>query len=360
MRFLRFLLKLTLVAILVLVSVVIISNESHENAFASGNTPRPSISIISPSNGATIQNGTLIVTGTAHDSGSGINIVQVKLNSGSAKTATPKATGDWSVWTASFNISQSGTNTITARAIDNAGNMQYVRITVTVDVTTKTSTAFFDFLVRNQGIPDSSLAALYGKHSKSSDIITEFTKDLLSTTITSQVAGQKSAAYFSLADLQANAANLHSLGYTWIAYDLEGSYSPPSEWNNPIASIQQASQIAHNNGLKLLISPAGVSSNDYTSMAQNSDGWILQAMDLIAGDPTTMSNTIHETVSKIRSGNPNEIIILQDSINVDTVGQMNNAWDLTKDVVNGITIFYSNSAQIPQMAQVLTHIDGIG
>ena len=358
-RFCRILLKLSLIAILVVVSAIITSNGAYENAFASGNSPKPSISITNPSNGATIQNGTLVVTGTASDSGSGIKFVQVKLNSGLPKTATPKAIGDWSTWTMSLDFSQSGANTITARAIDNAGNVQYIHITVTVNIVTKNSNMLFDFLVRNQGIPDSSLAALYGKHSKPSDIITEFTKDLLSTTITVQVAGQKSTTYFSLADLQANAANLHNLGYTWIAYDLEGSYSPASEWNNPIASIQQASQIAHSNGLKLLISPAGISTNDYASMAQYSDGWILQAMDLIAGDPTTMSNTIHDSVAKIKSGNPNEIIILQDSVNLDTVDQMNNAWDLTKDVVNGITIFYSDSTQIPQMAQVLTHIDGI-
>ena len=448
--------RITVISIFFLLAIVTVLDESdHGNsAFALIDATKPTISITDPTNNANIQAGSYVVTGTTSDTGSGVKSVQVKINSGSLLTATPKAPGDWSTWTVTVTFSQIGSNYIAAKAIDNAGNYQVSRVivnvvkvgtitpiititfpinnaqlnnnkptiqgtssdsgsgvkqvqvsmdsgtytlatgttswsytsssslssgshtvtakatdnagnvatastTFTVNTIQNNSGVIFDFLVRNQGIPDADLSALYSKHSKSTDIVTDFTAGLLSTTITSQVAGQKSTTYFSLADLQANAANLHSLGYTWIAYDLEASYSPASEWANPVASIQQAGQIAHSNGLKLLISPAGISPNDYTSMAQYTDAWVLQAMDAIAVDSTAMSNTVHTAVAKIKSGNPNEIVILQDSVNLDTVDQMNKAWDMTKDVVNGITIFYSNSTQIPQMAQVLTHVDGI-
>lgn len=217
----------------------------------------------------------------------------------------------------------------------------------------------FVFLVRT-GFPETDLIPLYQKHaSLSTSIVTQFAKGLLDSNVTNNILGQEATTYFSLADIQGNATKLHSLGYTWVAYDLEGSYSPPNEVLDPIGSVRQASQYAHNNGLKLMISPAGIPTSDYSSMAQYSDGWVLQAMDLISGDPTVMSNTIHANVAQIKSGNPNEIIILQDSVNVDTVDQMNNAWDLTKDVVNGITVFYSYPSQISEMASVLTYVDGI-
>ena len=215
------------------------------------------------------------------------------------------------------------------------------------------------FLVRN-GFPDEqNLISLYQKHARSADIVAGFSNTLLDSNVTSQIPGQKAITYFSLANIQANAIKLHNLGYQWIVYDLEPGLSPANEVADPIASVQNASQYVHSTGLKLVMSPAGISSNNYSSMAKYSDGWILQVMDAIAGNPTTMSNTIHGNVAKIKSGNPNEIVVLQGSINKDTVDQMNNAWDLTKDVVNGMTVFYSTPSQLPQMAQVFTHIDGI-
>ncbi|MBI3638943.1 MAG: Ig-like domain-containing protein [Thaumarchaeota archaeon] len=346
--------------IFVLTVIISVVGLFESKAFAFVDTTKPTISITSPLNGATVQTGNYVVTGTASDTGSGIKLVQIKINSGSIITATPKTTGDWSTWNASVSFSQSSSNTITVKATDNAGNARFSNIRVTVNTTPKPNTnAVFVFLVRNNGIDDASLASLYSKHARSIDIVAQFTDKLLSDTITSQVPAQKSTAYFSLSDIQANVQNLHNLGYAWVVYDLEPSYSPASEVQDPIGSIQKASEYAHNNGLKLMITPAGIASSNFAGMAKYSDGFILQVMGLIAGDPAIFSNTIHDSVTKIRSGNPNSIVILQDSVNKDTVDQMNNAWDLTKDVVNGITIFYSTPDQLPQMAQVLTHVDGI-
>ncbi|MBI3638683.1 MAG: Ig-like domain-containing protein [Thaumarchaeota archaeon] len=63
---------------------------------------KPIVSITSPINNATVSSGTFTVTGTALDTDSGINSVQVKINSGSPITATPKSPGDWSIWTVSI------------------------------------------------------------------------------------------------------------------------------------------------------------------------------------------------------------------------------------------------------------------
>ncbi|HET6457766.1 MAG TPA: Ig-like domain-containing protein [Nitrosopumilaceae archaeon] len=346
-------------AIFVLIMIISVVGIFESKAFAYVDTTKPTISITSPSDGATIPTGNYVVTGTASDTSSGIKLVQVRINSGSIITATPKTTGDWSTWSASLQFSKSGSNTIAVKATDNAGNAKISTIHVTVNTPKPNTNTAFVFLVRNNGIDDVSLASLYSKHARSTDIVAQFTDKLLSGTITSQVHAQKSTAYFSLSDIQANVQNLHNLGYTWVVYDLEPSYSPASEVQDPVGSVQKASAYAHNNGLKLMITPADIPSSNFTGMAKYSDGFILQAMGMIAGDPTVFSKTIHDSVAKIRSGNTNSIVILQDSVNKDTVDQMNNAWDLTKDVVNGITIFYSTPDQLPQMAKVLAHVDGI-
>ena len=345
-------------AVIVLIMIISGVGLVESKAFALIDTTKPTVSITSPLNGATISTGNYVVTGTASDIGSGVKLVEIKINYGSIISATPKTTGDWSTWSASVQFSRSGSNTISVKATDNVGHTKIVTIQVTANTPKPITNNAFVFLVRNGGIDDTSLATLYSKHAKQTDIVAEFTDKLLSSTITSQVPAQKSTAYFSLSDIQANVQNLHNLGYTWVVYDLEPSYSPASEVQDPVGSVQKASEYAHNNGLKLMITPAEIPTSNFSDMAKYSDGFILQVMGLIAGDPTILSNTVHDAVTKIRSGNPNSIVILQDSVNKDTVDQMNSAWDLTKDVVNGITIFYSTPDQLSQMAQVLTHVDG--
>jgi hypothetical protein len=87
----------------------------------------PTVQISSPSPSSTVTAGTVKASGTASDYSdmSGIKVVEVKVGGGSYITATPKAAGDWSTWTASVSISTEGSYTMTARATDKAGNMQW-------------------------------------------------------------------------------------------------------------------------------------------------------------------------------------------------------------------------------------------
>jgi subtilisin family serine protease len=96
-------------------------------------TTIPSIKITSPVGGQILPAGTVSVRGTASDNsgGSGIRTVQVRIDSGSYVTATPKAAGDWSSW--SINMSMGGGfHRIYARATDNAGNQATQSILVVV------------------------------------------------------------------------------------------------------------------------------------------------------------------------------------------------------------------------------------
>jgi subtilisin len=103
-----------------------------DKAVAAPDTAVPSIRITSPAAGSTVPVGMVLVMGTSSDNagGSGVKTVQVKLDSGSYATATPKAPGDWSTWTMPVDIGAAGQHRILSRATDNAGNQAWNSINV--------------------------------------------------------------------------------------------------------------------------------------------------------------------------------------------------------------------------------------
>jgi hypothetical protein len=108
-------------------------------------TTVPAVDITSPADGATITgppSGVPInVSGTAADNagGSGIQQVQVQLDTEPFVAATPVAPGDWSTWSASLTTTTAGSHTITARATDNSGNTKDDTISITVVISAFTS-----------------------------------------------------------------------------------------------------------------------------------------------------------------------------------------------------------------------------
>lgn len=104
-------------------------------AKVTGDTTQPSVKITSPADGARVQgpaSGVQVrVTGTAFDIG-GVDRVQVRLDVGTYATATPGEPGDYSTWSITRSISTQGVHTITAKAIDKAGNISWHRISINV------------------------------------------------------------------------------------------------------------------------------------------------------------------------------------------------------------------------------------
>lgn len=104
-------------------------------AFAAQDVTKPTLSIKSPSAGATISGSssgaTVTVIGSAADSGSGVANVWVRIDLGSYAAAKPKAPNDWSEWTISTTIPV-GSHDITAKAKDNSGNTRWRTITVNI------------------------------------------------------------------------------------------------------------------------------------------------------------------------------------------------------------------------------------
>lgn len=106
----------------------------------SADTAKPLLKITSPSTGSSVTGSALegagiIIAGTAFDSGSGIQKVEVRTisssGSSSYKLAVPSS-ADWSSWTHNQLFTSSGTYTISVRAMDNAGIFQWATITLQV------------------------------------------------------------------------------------------------------------------------------------------------------------------------------------------------------------------------------------
>jgi N-acetylneuraminic acid mutarotase len=111
-------------------------------------TVPPQITIVSPSNGATITSSpsgvTIDISGTSSDNegGSQVELVEVQLDNDGFSAAIPGPSEDWSEWTASKTITMDGSHTITAKATDNAGNTKSstveINVVVPQDETTRT------------------------------------------------------------------------------------------------------------------------------------------------------------------------------------------------------------------------------
>jgi hypothetical protein len=107
----------------------------------SPDTADPNIAITYPIDGKTVAaTRSITIKGTASDSGgSGINVVKVRVDSSSYKTATPKTPKDWSSWSVTFPVT-AGQHRLVARAADNAGNQEWDTLDITVNDSTSTPT----------------------------------------------------------------------------------------------------------------------------------------------------------------------------------------------------------------------------
>ena len=103
---------------------------------SSADQTTPTLTIASPSGNQVISgpsgNVPIDVVGSASDSGSGIQAVEVRLGSLSWQQANPISPGNWSSWSKTLDANTSGANTIQARAIDNSGNSSTITIPIRV------------------------------------------------------------------------------------------------------------------------------------------------------------------------------------------------------------------------------------
>jgi hypothetical protein len=170
--------------------------------------------------------------------------------------------------------------------------------------------------------------------------------------------GMKGVDYFSLADINTNAEKIKQKGGTFIGYDLEKQYSAPSDMANPKDAMTQASKTAHKYGLKLLAIPSHkLTDIYYATFAPLADIYGLQAQ-AYQPDPTQYKAYVSGIVPKLKSAHPGMPVITEVSTNQGTVSNMKKAFSSVADIVDGVTIWYSNTpADLSKVDQFLRWFD---
>lgn len=145
--------------------------------------------------------------------------------------------------------------------------------------------------------------------------------------------------FVSISEIQANAAAAKSKGFSYIGYDLERGtgFTPDKELQDIPASVNKASDAAHQAGLGLYCAPAkDISENHAAEFAQYCNIIDMQGGGVI---DTTAYETYYSTVApKIKNANPNCIVIAQVStIKGLTLDQIKSKFSNVAEYVDGAT-----------------------
>jgi hypothetical protein len=303
------------------------------------------------------------VQGTSSDSGSGVKLVEVKIDNGAYVQATPQASGDWSSWTARLPVN-ADTFSITARATDNAGNQGQSSINVSSvgnppaeepPVVSEPADKYF-MATMLQYVDTNSQVNMYKPYMILSDkarIHVGLNKQVTNAQLDGLLSlpGSHGMEYFSLAEIKANAPLLKAKGIEFIDYDLEPGtgHSPSSDLADPVASIRAASKAAHDNGLLFQCSPSKKITTDYgAQLAQYCDQYHIQAQSL-QGSPSQYESFVKSIVAKLRQNNPDIVISVQLSTQRESASGMSlletmkHDFARVADDVDGVSLWFANN-----------------
>ncbi len=327
----------------------------------------------------TINGGEITVQGTGSDSDSGIKLVEVRIGEEGAYTeATPRASGDWSSWTALLPATSDDTFSVTARATDNSGNQGMSSIDISpadipppaedspaeeeespveeppVDNVPGAKKYFMATML--QYVNTDRQVDIYKPNMISSDkarihvgLNRQVTHEQLDGLLS--LPGSHGMEYFSLAEIKENAPHLKSKGIEFIDYDLEpgSGHSPRSDLADPVASIRAASKAAHDNGLLFQCSPSKRITTDYgAQLAQYCDQYHIQAQSLQT-NPAQYESFVKSTVQKLRQNNPDIVISVQLSTQRESANGMSlfetmkNDFARVADDVDGVSLWFANN-----------------
>lgn len=152
-------------------------------------------------------------------------------------------------------------------------------------------------------------------------------------------------SYFSLADMQKFAPTIKQNGGCEIGYDLESQYSPASEVANPVASMTQAAQIAHSNGLLLFVDSSRAltaQGNNAAGFAKVGDLYNLQT-ELLTGRPTDFVSFVKKWTPIIKAAHPGIPVFAEVSTNRGTLAQMKQDTNAVISIVDGMDSWFGSS-----------------
>ena len=97
---------------------------------ASGDTTVPIVRLVDPNWCNAVGTGRIVVNGTSSDNGTGVQIVEVRVDNNKYITTDPEEPGNWSSWSVPIEINDTAPHRILARATDYSGNKNWEDITI--------------------------------------------------------------------------------------------------------------------------------------------------------------------------------------------------------------------------------------
>jgi hypothetical protein len=334
------------------------STGGNDRVSTQRDTAAPSLVITQPVADSVVtgKDGNILISGTSSDSGSGVKLVEIRVDSGSYIAAKPKAAGDWSKWTVSIGKLTQGSHTIYARATDNANNEGTRNIAMKYNLPDpSTQSKIFATVLPYVNL--ASQSDIYGPHMAAADYsklhvglnkgFTDAQLDMIKS-----LGGFHGVEFFSLAEIEKYAPTLKQKGFDYVAYDLEpgASYSPQSEVDDPVGSVRKASEIAHNNDLLLQVAPSRAITTAYAKqIAPYVDMYHIQSQAL-QGKPADFASYVKGISENLKAANPDiKSITIQFSTNREAASgmtlqeTMEHDWNLCSGYVGGVTVWFSNN-----------------
>ena len=159
---------------------------------------------------------------------------------------------------------------------------------------------------------------------------------------TMQLAGKHGAEFSSLAEIQANAADLKQKGADFVSYNIEKGRSPGSELADPVSSIQKARDIVKGEGLMFMVSPSKpLTKTYYAKFAPLVDYYNVQSQSTQSSDPSAFKSYVEDIVGKLRNANPNMPISVQVSTDKGDLQSMKASFSSVAGIVDGLRCWYS-------------------
>lgn len=162
---------------------------------------------------------------------------------------------------------------------------------------------------------------------------------------------QKGAEFFSLAEIKEFAPKAKALGFTYLDYDLEPGrgHSPSKDLADPVGSVKEAAEAAHQAGLLFNVSPSKKLTIQYgEEFAKYVDMYHIQAQSL-QHKPAAYLSFVKETAAKLKNANLDISITVQLSatrgaapgLTLQETFEEN--WNNVRPYVDGISIWFSPS-----------------
>jgi hypothetical protein len=209
-------------------------------------------------------------------------------------------------------------------------------------LTASTSAVKFFVAILQSYSNQPELVNLYKPHVKYSDYVMTH-PNAKNLGYAFQLTGIKGVEYFSLSDIRANAALLKSKGVDFISYDIEQEYSSPDDLIDPVNSMHQASDVVHQNGLKLIAAPSHKLTDIFGSnFAPFADMYILQAQ-AYQSNSSAYQVYVNNMTSKLKAAHLGMPVIAELSTARGNLASMEKSFSLVANTVDGMTSWYANT-----------------